>query len=57
MTDEMNKFLQELINGGSEEFSNCVGEKFPEILEGKLENVSGNAPTLNKIYHMFSDLC
>jgi hypothetical protein len=37
MTDEMNKFLQEIINGGTEELYNCVGEKFPEILEGKVE--------------------
>jgi hypothetical protein len=32
----MNKFLQELINGGSEELYNCVGVKFPDILEGKV---------------------
>jgi hypothetical protein len=37
MRDEMNKFLLELINGGSENVFNCVGETFPEILQGKVE--------------------
>jgi hypothetical protein len=37
MTNEMNKFLQELITGGSENLYNCVGAKFPELLEGKVE--------------------
>jgi hypothetical protein len=36
MTNEMTKFLQELIIGGSENLRNCVGESFPKILEGKV---------------------
>jgi hypothetical protein len=36
MTDEMEKFCQELIIGGSELLCNCLGESFPEILEGKV---------------------
>jgi hypothetical protein len=35
-TDEMEKFCQELIIGGSEHLCNCLGESFPEILEGKV---------------------
>jgi hypothetical protein len=36
MTNELNKFLQELINDGSEELYDCVSEKFTEILEAKI---------------------
>jgi hypothetical protein len=53
MTHEMNKFLQELINGGSEGLYNCVGVYFPKILEGSLENVSGHATQPKGDYQMF----
>jgi hypothetical protein len=32
----MDRFLQQLVDGGSEELYNCVGHKFPELLEGKV---------------------
>jgi hypothetical protein len=37
MTNEMEKFCQELIIGGSEHVCNCLRESFPKILEVKIE--------------------
>jgi hypothetical protein len=48
MTDEMNKFLQELINGGSEELYNCVGENFPEILQVKVGECFRAHPSIKR---------
>jgi hypothetical protein len=36
MTNEMDTFLHELIRGGSENLYSCVGETFPDILEGRV---------------------
>jgi hypothetical protein len=56
MTNEMDKFLQELISGGSENLCNCVGEKFPEILEGKVEKCFRAHSTKRNVSKNITDL-